>query len=553
MAAISTIFYIIGSLGLLMYGMKLMSDGIQKSAGEGLHRILNLMTANRFAAVMTGLGITAIVQSSSATTVMTVSFVNAGLLTLKQSIGVIFGANIGTTITAWIVALIGFKFKLSILAIPAFGIGYFLTFFKRLKREDIGEALMGFGLLFLGLDLLSGSMPNLSADQIHFLAWFTDKGTLGLLAGVFAGLLITVILHSSSASTAVILTLSHNGMLTWEFAAAMVLGSNIGTTIDAVIASVGTKLNARRAAAVHVLFNVTGTVIAMIFFRPFLALVEMIVPGGMNNDSIATNLAMLHTIFNVINTLLFIPFVNHITHLVELVIKPGEHEPPTAYALDFPEVGMRENAESCVFRAEREIVAMSEVVRSMFASLCPLFEQPDKETTALTVEKLGQTEDYADQMQQSLSEFLVKTSQLPLSDKTKTNVRNMLRIVDDLESMTDDIFMISILLQRSIEKKMSFKKDDMDRLRPYVKIVESFLEFVHGNLNKPLSRDQLEIAQNIEDQIDQFRKNLKKIARKRLEEGADVRAELLYIDIIRNIEKIGDHAFSISEALATTV
>ncbi len=553
MAAISTIFYIIGSLGLLMYGMKLMSDGIQKSAGEGLHRILNLMTANRFAAVMTGLGITAIVQSSSATTVMTVSFVNAGLLTLKQSIGVIFGANIGTTITAWIVALIGFKFKLSILAIPAFGIGYFLTFFKRLKREDIGEALMGFGLLFLGLDLLSGSMPNLSADQIHFLAWFTDKGTLGLLAGVFAGLLITVILHSSSASTAVILTLSHNGMLTWEFAAAMVLGSNIGTTIDAVIASVGTKLNARRAAAVHVLFNVTGTVIAMIFFRPFLALVEIIVPGGMNNDSIATNLAMLHTIFNVINTLLFIPFVNHITRLVELVIKPGEHEPPTTYTLDFPEVGMRENAESCVFRAEREIVAMSEVVRSMFASLCPLFEQPDKETTALTVEKLGQTEDYADQMQQSLSEFLVKTSQLPLSDKTKTNVRNMLRIVDDLESMTDDIFMISILLQRSIDKKMSFKKDDMDRLRPYVKIVESFLEFVHGNLNKPLSRDQLEIAQNIEDQIDQFRKNLKKIARKRLEEGADVRAELLYIDIIRNIEKIGDHAFSISEALATTV
>lgn len=548
----SIAFQIIGSLGLLMYGMKLMSDGIQKSAGDGLHRILNFMTGNRFAAVLTGFGITAIIQSSSATTVMTVSFVNAGLLTLKQSIGVIFGANIGTTVTAWIVSLIGFKFKLAAFAIPAFGVGFFITFFKRLKKDGLGEALMGFGLLFLGLELLSKAMPNVTAEQVHFLEYFVDKGVFGLFAGVFAGLLLTIIIHSSSAATAVILTLAHNGMLTWEFSAAMVLGSNIGTTIDAVIAAVGTKLNARRAAAVHVLFNVTGTVIAMIFFSPFLRLIEFLVPGGMNNDTITTNLALLHTLFNLFNTILFLPFVAHITKFVELIIKPGEHEPKTAYRLDFPTSGLRENAESCVFHAEREILVMSEVVRKMFSSLCGLFDEKDKDAMGSAVKDLGNTEDYTDQMQHQLSEYLVKTSQLPLSEKTKANVRLMLRIVDDLESMTDNIFVIAILLQRSVEKKMEFKQEDITRLRPYVKLVEKFLEFVHGNLNKPLSKEQLQAAHDMEEQIDLFRKNLKKIARKRLEDGADVRAELMYIDIVRNIEKIGDHAFSISEALAAT-
>ena len=547
------ILQIIGSLGLLLFGMKMMSDGIQKSAGDGLHRILNFMTGNRISAVLTGVGITAIIQSSSATTVMTVSFVNAGLLSLTQAIGVIFGANIGTTVTAWIVSLIGFKFKLTAFAIPAFGIGYFLTFFKKMHKDGLGEAIMGFGLLFMGLDLLAKAIPTVTANQIQFITAFSGRGFLSLIAGIICGMVLTILIHSSSAATAIILTMSHNQLLTWEFAAAMVLGSNIGTTIDAVLAAIGTKLNARRAAAVHVLFNVTGTILAIIFFHPFLRLVEFIVPGALTPESITTRLAMLHTVFNTINTLIFLPFVNQIAKFVEFLIKPGVHEPPAAYKLDFPETGLKENAESFVFRAEREILTMSELVQTMFASLTRLLDKRDTEILGEVVPELASQEDYADQMQEGLSEYLVKTSQLPLSEKTVNNVRQMLRIVDDLESMTDDIYGIAILLRRSEEKKMKFKEEDLDRLKPYVEMAEKFLRFVHEHLNKPLSVEQLEFAHNMEDQIDLFRKNLKKTARKRLEDGANVKAELLYIDIVRDVEKIGDHAFSISEALAATL
>lgn len=552
MAIVFVVFQIIGSLGFLLYGMKLMSDGIQKSAGESLHRIMNFMTKNRFMAVLTGLCITGIIQSSGATTVMTVSFVNAGLLTLPQSIGVIFGANIGTTVTAWIVSLFGFNFKLAAFAIPAFGIGFFLTFFRKLNKEGLGEAIMGFGLLFLGLELLAKTIPTVDAGQMQFLSFFTDKGALGLIVGVIVGLLVTMLLHSSSAATAIILTMAFNGLLTWEFSAAMVLGSNIGSTIDAVLAAIGTKVNARRAAAVHVLFNVSGTVLAMIFFKPFLSLVELIVPGELSTNTITTHIATLHTLFNFINTLIFLPFVNQLAHLVEIVIKPGAHEPPPTYRLEFATTGIKDNAESFVYRAEREIVSMSELVQKMFTSFSLLLDKPAETNISGVVIDIHNQEDYADQMQEELSSFLVKTSRLPLTDRNQNNVRQMLSIVDDFESITDDIFSASLLLERCANKKMTFKDDDIERLKPYLEIVEQFIQFVHGKLNKHLSPEELAQAHEMEEKIDLFRKNLKKVARKRLEEGADVKAELLYIDLVRIIEKMGDRAFSISESLAAT-
>ncbi|HOE07537.1 MAG TPA: Na/Pi cotransporter family protein, partial [Treponemataceae bacterium] len=351
MKIISSLFQLIGSLGFLLYGMKLMSDGIQKSAGKSLHKVLGLMTSNRFFALLTGVFITTIIQSSSATTVMVVSFVNAGLLTLAQSIGVIFGANIGTTITAWIVALFGFKFKIAALAIPVFGIGYILYSIKKLNKKTIGEALMGFGLLFVGLDLL-GKVMTFDAEQVLFLQHLTGNGYLSILAGVLAGLVITMLIHSSSASTAIILTMSYNKLLPWEFAAAMVLGSNIGTTIDAVLASIGTKVNARRAALIHVLFNVIGSVIAIILFKPFLLVVDFIVPGPVES-SITTHIAMLHTVFNVMNSLLFLPFVNQLAFLSEKIITPKKGETPDVYKLDFIPPGMKESYEAYIIRAEK--------------------------------------------------------------------------------------------------------------------------------------------------------------------------------------------------------
>ncbi|WP_041610592.1 Na/Pi cotransporter family protein [Treponema brennaborense] len=551
MNIISILFQLIGALGFLLYGMKMMSDGIQKSAGKSLHRILGMMTGNRFSAMLTGMFITMIIQSSGATTVMVVSFVNAGLLTLTQSVGVIFGANIGTTVTAWIVAFFGFNFKISAVAIPVFGIGYILTVIKKLQKQNIGEALMGFGLLFLGLDLLSKTIPTLDANNIQFLTAFTDKGTLSVLIGIAAGMIITVLLHSSSASTAIILTMSYNRLLPWEFAAAMVLGSNIGSTIDAVIAAFGTKVNARRAALVHVLFNVTGTVIAALLLHPLLALVDRLVPGPVEAN-ITFHIAMLHTVFNVLNTLLFLPFTTQIASLTEVLIKPKKDETPDVYRLDFMETGAKENAAAYVIRAEKEIADMTGVVTKMFDRIEFGFAHRTSEFIETQMESLAKEEDYADQMQEQLSKFLVHCSQLPVSDKLRNNVSIMLRIVDDLESMTDDCYSVALLLRRSIEKDMTFAEEDIERLHPYIDLAHRFLSFIRENINKHLSEEQLTIAQDLEDQIDVFRKNLKKVARKRLESGADVKSELLYIDLVRNIEKIGDRAFSISEALAQT-
>lgn len=551
MSILSIILQLVGALGFLLYGMKLMSDGIQKSAGKSLHRILGLMTGNRFFAMLTGMFITMLIQSSGATTVMVVSFVNAGLLSLTQSVGIIFGANIGTTITAWIVAFFGFNFKISTLAIPLFGIGFFFTSIKRLKKQNIGEAIMGFGLLFLGLDLLSKSIPTLDASNIGFLTAWTDKGVLSIVIGIIAGMAITVLLHSSSASTAIILTMSHNGLLPWEFAASMVLGSNIGSTIDAVIAAWGTKVNARRAALIHVLFNVTGTLWAAFLLHPLLLLVDVLVPGPVQ-EHITYHIAMLHTVFNVINTLVFLPFSHQIAALTERIIKPKDDEVAGVYKLDFVETGSKENAAAYVIRAEKEIENMTEVVTRMFDRISTGFKQRTMEFVETQMEALTQDEDYADQMQEQLTNYLVHCSQLPMSDKLKNNVSVMLRIVDDLENMTDDCYTIALLLQRSIEKEMIFAEEDMERLHPYIELAHRFLEFIRENINKHLNEDQLAVAQVLEDQIDLLRKNLKKVARKRLEGGANVKAELLYIDLVRNIEKIGDRAFNISEALAMT-
>lgn len=545
------IFQLIGSLGFLLYGMKMMSDGIQKSAGESLHRILGFMTGNRILSVLTGLFITMIIQSSSATTVMVVSFVNAGLLTLQQSVGVIFGANIGTTITAWIVSFFGFKFNISAFAVPLFGLGFILTSIKKIRKESIGEALMGFGLLFLGLDLLSSIMPTVNADNMTFLSSLTNRGELSIAIGIFAGLAITILIHSSSAATAIILTMSYNGLLPWEFAAAMVLGSNIGTTIDAVIASIGTKVNARRAALVHVLFNVAGTVIAVICFKPLLALVDILVPGPIQ-DSMTTHIAMLHTVFNVSNTIIFLPFTRQIARLTERIIKPKQDETPDTYKLEFPQTGQKEHAAAAVVRAEKEIADMTTVATRMFQRVRESFRKRNPPDITAGKEALAADESYADQMQEELSKYLVHCKDLPLTENQSNNISQMLRIVDELESMTDDCYSVGLLLNRSVEKKMSFAPEDLERLDPYIDLVNRFLEFIRSNINRHLSTEQLEEARTLEDQIDLFRKNLKKVARKRLESGADVKSELLYIDLVRHLEKIGDRAFSISEALYLT-
>lgn len=549
MVYIETLLRILGSLGLFLFGMKIMSDGIQKAAGDRLQRVLNFMTGTRLAAVLTGFGVTAIIQSSSATTVMVVSFVNAGLLNLSQSIGVIMGANIGTTVTAWIVSLIGFKMNVSAIALPAIGIGFVLTMAVKWGREDLGEAILGFGILFLGLDFLTKSMPKIDANAIAFITSVSDLGFISELIGVGAGVLITVIVHSSSASTAIVLTLAHGGMIDFPMAAAMILGANIGTTIDAFLASIGTKAAARRAALVHILFNVIGTVWAVVFFGPFLTLIDIITPGSVSGPGITTHLAMLHTVFNTINTVLFFPFVPQLASLVTRIVKDDAEAKAGPYKLVYKSGAIQDAPEFNVLRAEKEIRDMAGIVEAMFERFSGSLSKLDGETVGETVADLKEKEDYADQMREELSRFLVECAAQHLNAKTERNVAQLLRIVGDLEDMTDDCFSLSLILERSVAKKLHFDKKELEELAPYVETVREFLSFVRENLGKHLTKEEFERASELENRIDQFRNKLRKMSRKRMESGADVKTELLFIDLVRRIERLGDYAFSISEAL----
>jgi phosphate:Na+ symporter len=554
MGYLGVFFGIAGSLGLFLYGMKVMSDGIQQAAGTRMQKALSFMTGNRLSAVLTGAGITAVIQSSSATTVMVVSFVNAGLLTLKQSIGVIMGANIGTTVTAWIVSLIGFSLQISALALPAVGIGFLLAVIKW-KHKDVGTAVLGFGLLFMGLDFLTKSMPAISPETLAFISSFSNSGFVSILLGTGVGLVITLIIHSSSASTAIFLTMAHQGLINYEMAAAMILGANIGTTIDAALAAIGARPAARQAALVHILFNVIGTIWALAFFHPFLRLVDFVTPGLPEGAGITAHLAMLHTMFNTINTILFFPFVNRFAALVGWIIKDRPEPGGSHYTLDYSASTLRDTPELNIFRAEKEIHDMAGIVSAMYGRistvLATLQENPGKEKAveSLTAE-LRDREAYADEMREALTHFLMECNRQQVNPRSERRISRLLRIVADLENMTDDCYGVSLLLERSVRKNQLFKGKAMEALAPYTRLVGEFLDFVQARLGKNLTMEEAGQAAVIEERINKARNKLRKYGRKRIEAGEDVKTELLFIDFVRRLEQLGDYCYSISAALA---
>lgn len=549
MAICNAILLLIGSLGFLLYGMRLMSSGVQKSAGEKLQRALSMMTGNKFVGLLTGLGITMIIQSSGATTVMVISFINAGLLTLSQSVGVIYGANIGTTITAWIVALFGFNFKISAFAIPIFGLGFFLTLLKDLRCKNIGEAVMGFGLLFMGLSGLS-DVFNFDASKLSFIGAMQSWGVFSILLGVVLGVVITALMHSSSAFSAIVITMAYNEIITLDVACAMTLGSNIGSTIDAVMASFGSCAEAKRSAVIHVLFNLIGTGLALIFFKPFVNFIVWITPV----DNIAIQISMLHTVFKTLNTAILMPFSNQLVVLSRKIIKNDGTKEKTSYHLEFVESSFtKENPAMHIIRMEKEIADMTDVAREMFDHLQIGIKARDDDFIEEHIDEMVYEENYCDQMHEQLVRYAINCQQLALTEPQRTNVSIMISVIDEIESMTDQVLAAGLLLKKSIEKKMKFEQDDMERLIPYVELARQFLQFIHININKHLNEDKIAMATELEDSIDLYRKNLKKLARKRLESGADVKSELLYLDIVRQIEKIGDHAFTISGLLAQTI
>jgi phosphate:Na+ symporter len=555
MVIITLIFGITGGLCLFLYGMKVMSDGIQHAAGGRLQRVLNFMTGNRFTAVITGTAVTALIQSSSATTVMVVSFVNAGLLTLTQSIGVIMGANIGTTTTAWIVSLAGFKFDISAVALPMVGIGFIMKVIKW-KYHQWGEAFLGFGFIFLGLRFLNDSVPELNPDSLTFIRAISDLGFLSVLICVAAGTILTLIMHSSAAMITLVITLAYRNIVTYEMAVSMTMGANIGTTIDAILAAMGAKTAAKRTALVHVLFNVGGSVLALIFFRPLLALVDFVSPGFPSGTGITTHLAMFHTVFNVLCTVVFLPFVRQFAALVSFIIKDDKAEAfPEHYKLVFRSASIQDTPELNIIRAEKEIRDMAAVASSMYAAISgalgELLGAEDKESRVTSlVEAMKKKETYADEMLAALSSFLIECSGEELNQRSRRRISRLIRIIADLENMTDDCFSISLLLERSVRKNHVFKEKEMKALAPYVAMVEEFLSLVGDHLGRSLSAEEAALAKDLEDRIDKSRNKLRKLGRKRIEAGKDVKTELLFIDLVRRIENLGDYCYSITEALA---
>ena len=545
MSIVLNVLEIIGSLGVFLFGMKIMSEGIQKAAGDGLQSVLNHITSNRFIAVLTGFLVTTIIQSSSATTVMVVSFVNAGLLTLTQSIGVIMGANIGTTITGWIVSLLGFKFKISAMALPIIAIGLPLYFSKSAKRKDWGEFMIGFGILFLGLDFLKDAMPSMDAGMVGFLESYTGKGPLSLIIFILAGALITIIVHSSSASMAITLTMAHNGLIPLEAAAGMVMGSNIGTTVDAFLASIGANVNAKRAAGVHIFFNIAGVVVFTFIFTPFLTMVQKIVPG----DEITSNLAMFHTMFNVLSTAVFIGFVPQIAKLIEKVIPSSEPEEILGkYKLTYMEPTIQSMPEINIINAQKEVSHMTKVVEDMFGIYLEVFRHPDKKMGA-QVKEIKDMEDYSDQMQEEITKYLIACSGESLNEHGRNNVSAMMRIVNELESIGDSCYNLILLSERRFKKDIPLHENAIKDLEPITSMVQNFLTFIKSHINEHMDKDTLKEAYEMEEKLESFKKSLNKGIRKNIKKGADIKGELLYLDVVAHVEQIGDYCLNIAQAL----
>lgn len=547
MNVLSQVISFIGSLCLLLFGMNMLSNGIQKGAGSGLQKLLGKITGNRFYAVLTGIGVTAIIQSSGATTVMVVSFVNAEILTLEQAIGVIFGANIGTTVTAWIVSLFGFSFSISAMAIPMFGFGYILKYFKKLRIHNFAECFMGFALLFMGLGLLKESLTlGPAANKVFSI--INEWGLGGILLGVLTGAIITALIHSSSAMTAIVLTMAAGGTLSWELSGAIVLGSNIGSTVDAVMSSFGASVNARRTAFVHVAFNVTGTIIALLIFRPFLSLIDIIIPLE-PSANITTHIAMLHTIFNICATLIFIPFVNQIAMISRKVISETATEKDEHYHLPAILPHSRINADLYSYQIQTEISKMSAKIMEMLDSVCNSFTNPnnaDEEN-----EHVKYLESYIDEMNAAITGFLQKCSRLPNANrKERQHFSDLIHITDTMENLSDE----TCSLMHTVKKFVTDEKYRTDSIRSreimdYIERVRIFFEQVCVYFTIGFSAEERNSGEIIEQRIDETKKELKKESRKRLEAGADVKEELNYMDMVRKIERAGDCVYGILQSL----
>lgn len=586
---------LIGSLGLFLYGMKIMSEGLQKVAGDKMRSILSAMTSNRFTGVLTGVLITGLIQSSSATTVMVVSFVNAGLLSLAQSIGVIMGANVGTTVTAWIISLFGFKVDISTFAIPLIGLSIPLIFSEKSRRKSIGEFLMGFAFLFMGLDYLKDSVPDLQSNPqiLAFLQNYTSMGYASLFIFLGIGTLLTIIVQSSSATVAITLIMCTKGWIPYDMAAAMILGENIGTTITANLAAIPANVSAKRAAIAHLLFNVFGVLWVMALFYPFTQMVSWIVtnygPGdphqiteflkGLDSRtvslitsnaelsdpklialqkqllslqvSVSYGLSLFHTMFNIANICIMIWFVKLYVYVCSALIKPKTTEEEEEFQLRYIPSGILSTAELSLMQAKKEIAVYGERTYRMLGMVKDLFYEKNEDNFLKIYSRIEKYESISDRMEVEIANYLTFVSEGRLSSESKEEIRTMLRAVTEIESIADSCNNLARAIRRRNEGKGEFTEGLNHNMDQMFAIVDQAIKEMNVVLHKAeVVHDDINVSYNIENEINNYRnqlkiKNMEDINLKQY----DYQVGVYYMDMVAECEKLGDYVINVVQAV----
>ena len=546
---------LIGSLALFLYGMKIMSEGLQKFAGDSLRRILTAMTTNRVTGVLTGVLITALIQSSSATTVMVVSFVNAGLLTLTQSIGVIMGANIGTTVTAWLISALGFKVDIAAFALPLLAFALPLFFSGKSSRKSIGEFVFGFAFLFIWLQSLKANAPDLGAnpEMLAFVQNYTDMGFFSIILFLFIGAILTMIVQASAATMAITLIMCANGWIDYHLGVALVLGENIGTTITANLAALTGNTQARRAALAHLVFNVFGVMWVLVLFYPFTNAVSWFVTHVMKVSdpavAVSFKLAAFHTAFNISNTFIMIWFVSLIEKTVCTLIKPKVED--EEYRLRYITGGMLSTAELSILQAHKEISLFAERTARMFNMVKELFYEKNEETFLKTYSRIEKYENISDRMEIEIANYLTEVSEGRLSSESKEEIRIMLRAVSEIESIADSCNNLARSIKRRNEFKSEFTEEQNKHLDHMFELVSGALNRMNLILHKPeLVHDDINPSYNIENEINNYRNQLKS---RNIE---DINNKLYqyqdgvyYMDMVSESEKLGDYVLNVVQAV----
>jgi len=531
---IGSFFEILGSLGMFLFGMKVMSEALQKLSGDKLRSMMRTMTQNRFMGVTTGFLVTCLVQSSSASTVMMVSFVNAGLLTVVEAIGMIMGANLGTTTTFWIVSVLGFKFSLSAIALPIIGVAMPFLFSRKSMLRDTGEFLVGFGLLFLGLVFLKDAVPDIKGnpEALEFIRSYTNNGIWSVLFFFAFGTVLTIIVQSSSVAGAITITMAAQGWIDFPTAAAIILGENVGTTITANLAALSANANAKRAALAHFIFNIIGVIWAILLFKPLTQLVDYLMPGdALDPANIPFHLAAFHTGFNLLNTALVIGFVGYLGKFVSGFIKDqktnlGDHVRFSSSII--PKTGELNLAE-----AEEQVQKMNQLTHDLVSGFVELYENPG-EKMGDRVKALKQLEKDCDQMATDTTTYLLQCSAGSVSDSSMAKISSLLRVVAELEDMCDRGYRLVLLAERRHRKKRELPVETQVQVRQFGDIVLRFVDFTATCLRQGVKTSDMETAYQLENFIDQFRKNLRKESIQRMRQSGDlIKAEMLYIDIFQ--------------------